>query len=525
MATRKLIYRLIALVIVPVILSMAVFGTVSYSIYRDKLIEVRIEEATSLLEHVSEESKNPLYFLEINKLNAIVQNIRKNPNVILVYILDKNGRVITDGTLENSLYNQKLEDEFTLRSLGSDKIEYSINKDVLQVSAPSFINEKVGIIRVDFSLAELNQVFTDLVSLLIIIGVIIFIGALVIDVFISRRITKPINRLRDAALDVAKGDLDTRIDIASNDEIGELASAFNKMSNDLARSRDEIISARDYTNNIVRSMADTLIVLSPDCKIQTVNPAACNLLGYSDKELAGRPAGDVIDGVNECFCLDVPDMFTNGLIPNVEQNYLSKDKRKIPVIFSSSLMRNKDGSVQGIVCVAQDITERRRAEELLKQKARADIFGFLVSALPVFASGVSTHVRDILVATFAGRFENNMRPGFEDEMEKKGLGRDRRESGTAEPLAVLNAYGSWLANLFFNIGIDARTMCSGTGCILEFTKCPWAGDAHGNPIFCIICRTMVMRSFTWTSLKGTVGQNSSIAGGGKCCEFEIRIRT
>ncbi len=198
MARRKLIYRLIALVIVPVILSIAVFGTVSYSIYKEKLIEVRIEEATSLLEHEVEEIKNPLYFLEINKLNAIVQNIKKNPNVISVYVLDINGRVITDGTPENSLYYQKLEDEFTLRSLSSDKIVYSINKDVLQVSAPSFINEKVGIIRVDFSLAELNQVFSDLGLLLIIIGGIIFIGALVIDVVISRRITNPINCLRDA---------------------------------------------------------------------------------------------------------------------------------------------------------------------------------------------------------------------------------------------------------------------------------------------------------------------------------------
>ncbi len=148
-----------------------------------------------------------------------------------------------------------------------------------------------------------------------------------------------------------------------------------------------------------------------------------------------------------------------------------------------------------------------------------------MSALPVFASSVSTHVRDILVATFAGRFEMNMRPGFEEEMEKKGMGKERRESGTVEPVAVLNAYSSWLKNLFLNIGIDARTMCSETECILEFTKCPWTGDARGNPIFCIICRTMVMRSFTWTSLKGTVEQSSSIAGGGKCCEFDIRIHT
>lgn len=118
-----------------------------------------------------------------------------------------------------------------------------------------------------------------------------------------------------------------------------------------------------------------------------------------------------------------------------------------------------------------------------------------------------------------------MRPGFEEEMEKKGVGKERRASGTVEPPAVLDAYGSWLTNLFLNLGIENKTVCSGTECRFEFAKCPWTGEARSNPIFCIICRTMVMRSFTWTSLKGTVVQSSSIAGGGKCCGFEVRVHT
>ncbi len=500
---------------------MIVFGSVSYSIYKEKLVQERIEEARSLIGLAAEEIKNPLYFLELNKLNAIIQNIKKNPNVMSVYILDTEGRVITDGTPENPLYNHILRDNFTSRSLSSDKFEYSINGDVLSVYAPSFLHVKIGAIRIDFSLRELNQVFSDLISLLFIIGCIIFLGAVFIDVVISGSITKPINGLRNAALDIARGDLQTRIEIRSNDEIGELADAFNKMSSDLARSRDDIISARDYTHDIVRSMADTLIVLSPGCIIQTVNPAACALLGYTENELVGRPAGDVIADIKECYGVGRDHLIKNGFIQNVEKIYMSKDNRKIPVVFSASVMRDKDGNIQGIVCVAQDITERRRAEELLKEKARADIYGFLVSALPVFASGVPSQTRDALVATFAGRFETNMKQGFEEEMEQSGYGIKERE--TREPEKVMEAYASWLKKVFSSLGVDVRKECSGKNCIIEFGNCPWTRDASSNPVFCIICRAMVMRSFMWISLKGTVLHSSSIAGGGKCCGFEIKL--
>lgn len=92
---------------------MIIFGSLSYSIFKEKLIQERVEEAESLIGLASEEIKNPLYFLELNKLNNIIQNIKKNPNVLSVYIMDSSGRVITDGTPENKFYNQILNDDLS----------------------------------------------------------------------------------------------------------------------------------------------------------------------------------------------------------------------------------------------------------------------------------------------------------------------------------------------------------------------------------------------------------------------------
>jgi len=146
------------------------------------------------------------------------------------------------------------------------------------------------------------------------------------------------------------------------------------MPEDLRKSKNEIIS-REYADNIIRSMTESLIVVSPQGIIETVNPATCALLGYEEKEIIGQPVGKVVaeeeeeEEEEELFKgSGIEGLIKKGSVRNVERAYLSKDGTKIPVLFSGSVMHDDDGKIQGIVCVAQDITELKRAEE---ERARA----------------------------------------------------------------------------------------------------------------------------------------------------------
>ena len=51
-----------------------------------------------------------------------------------------------------------------------------------------------------------------------------------------------------------------------------------------------------------------------------------------------------------------------GALRSVEQVYRTKDGHCIPVLFSGSIIYDDVGRVQGIVCIAQDITERKQTE-------------------------------------------------------------------------------------------------------------------------------------------------------------------
>ena len=179
---------------------------------------------------------------------------------------------------------------------------------------------------------------------------------------LRKTVIKPVSYIARTALTIARdGDLSKKVEIRSRDEIGDLATSFNKMTKDLRKSKY-------YVDNILQSMMEALVVVTPEAMIQTVNQATCDLLGYPAEELIGQPMDKVFTEEELPFKVSMLDsLMEKGVLTNIEKTYLSKDRRKIPVLFSGSVMRDDEGKIQGIVCVARDITERKRAEEELKK--------------------------------------------------------------------------------------------------------------------------------------------------------------
>jgi PAS domain S-box-containing protein len=184
---------------------------------------------------------------------------------------------------------------------------------------------------------------------------------------ISRSISKPIIRLKDAALEIGKGKLDTRVDIKTKDEVAILAQAFNRMTYDLSR----VTVSKSYLDNIINSMLDTLIVINSEAMITMVNESTLNLLGYKRNELLGKPLRNIfVRGESEQILL-IDELLLKGFVGNIEKTYLTKDGTKIPVLFSAAIMRD-NRSIQAIVCAARDITERKRSDVAL-QKAHDEL--------------------------------------------------------------------------------------------------------------------------------------------------------
>jgi PAS domain S-box-containing protein len=170
-----------------------------------------------------------------------------------------------------------------------------------------------------------------------------------------------------------------------------LVDSFNQMAEDIERTT----VSKDYMDNIISSMMDTLIVVSLDNKIVRLNDAACFLLGYEEAELQGQPIERVIFGEPGTEHSVLTEVFEKGSISTIEKQYVTKSGAQVPVLFSASVMRDAGNAVQGVVCVAQDITDRKRAEAQLK--AYSDELQEINEELKSFAYIVSHDLRAPLV--------------------------------------------------------------------------------------------------------------------------------
>ena len=188
----------------------------------------------------------------------------------------------------------------------------------------------------------------------------IIFGAFV-SIVLPQSITNPINDLLLATAVVAKGDLSKKIFIKSNDEIGKLAEAFNKMTNDL----QNITVSKIYLNKIINSMIDTMIVVDLKGKIREVNKATSEVLGYKEEEMLGKSVSQLFKEDDYFISKDKFRTLVEKGNLNCKKIYLSKDKEKIPVLFSCSAIRNSKGEIIEIVGVGKDLRDMESLQERL----------------------------------------------------------------------------------------------------------------------------------------------------------------
>ncbi len=159
-----------------------------------------------------------------------------------------------------------------------------------------------------------------------------------------------------------------------SEELAQSKTTILKMLEDVRSSAAETAEAREYAENITNSMTDALFVLNSETLIESVNPAACKLLGYSEEELLGQPAAKIMPEEEEeeeeqkvFRGAGLEKLMRTGFVRGTQKTLLAKDGSKAPVLFSGSVMKGADGAVQGIVCLGQDISKLLRAEAQLKE--------------------------------------------------------------------------------------------------------------------------------------------------------------
>ena len=372
--------------------SMNTLAQTSAEVMANGLLDRQKQRGEVIARLLAENLVNPVYQYDIDSIFRLLQAAKSSQEVVYVYVYDSAGSIIHDGDEAIPLFGRVLDDEVSKAAIAAkDDLLVQITENVLDVAAPLHIGETIGEthlggVRVGLSLEGINHEIAAMqgklaaialhgwrqntATTLVITGGLIICG-LAMTFLVTRGLIRPIRQLAGYANRIGQGEYDAELVVKRGDELGELASTLCEMSRNLQRTT---VSKR-YVDNIIGSMKDSLVVTTPDGRIRLANQAICDLLGYQEAELIGKP-------LEKFFFFDDEDtrdryrpsiLWTVGSVSNVDRTYLTKDRRTIPVSFSSAVMHDDAGRAQGIVCVAQDITERQRVhEELQKAKEAAE---------------------------------------------------------------------------------------------------------------------------------------------------------
>ena len=104
--------------------------------------------------------------------------------------------------------------------------------------------------------------------------VLVLFAAVWLGLFLSKKITEPIEALTAATREISAGNLDYRVDIKAGDELGMLVTMFNDMASRLQGTTAELETRRHYMEIVLESIPTGVIALDPDFRIHTLNRAA-----------------------------------------------------------------------------------------------------------------------------------------------------------------------------------------------------------------------------------------------------------
>lgn len=319
----------------------------------------------SVARSVAESAEIPLITENNVSLQLLVNDYRKmDPDIGFIFLVGPGGRlkVHTFGAqVPNELVRQAIDKTSTTQH----RVELHTEDGLVYDSTIPIQGGDLGYVHVGlYDEVVSKNVEGILLNMLPFVLGILAVG-IVVAIAYATVITRSIKLLTDGVQRFSDGELSEALSINSHDEIGQLAAAFNTMTERLSATT----VSREYMENLIDSMDDMLIVVSPDGVIQSVNRAFCELFECRPDAMIGRR----VDTFKEedapaCIFTAFQHSLMSGPLRGGECTCRTASGTLVPILFSLAVMKDDLGLPQAIICAAQNISNLKNTQNALQQK-------------------------------------------------------------------------------------------------------------------------------------------------------------
>ena len=290
--------------------------------------------------------------------NALAKRLEEQIGARIT-IINKDGVVLGDSeedpaTMDNHANRPEIIEALSKGTGSSIRYSATLGYNMMYVAVPITSNGGVvGVARVALSLTQIDKSLQHLNNVIIFGAVIAAIIAILLAFQILKITTEPVKKLTQLSKKMAQGELDQEIQITSQDEVGELARAFNQMAARLKEMVALITNERDRMATILSNIDDAILMVDGDSKITTMNRAAENIFQISEKKALGHTFIEIVRDheLNELLqhCRSTGKQQTGAVEIKLKKQFLAAIATPLP----------GDG---GCLVHIQDLTELRRLE-------------------------------------------------------------------------------------------------------------------------------------------------------------------
>ena len=218
----------------------------------------------------------------------------------------------------------------------------------------------VGLVRTARPMSFVREQVAHVQRLVGIIVLLVSLCVVALTYWIVTRIIRPVNELTEAATSIGRGDYEHEVHLKSQDELSQLAMAFNTMSGELKKQVDQLRTSKEQVATILSAMHEGVIAMDQEQRILFANAAAGSLFGFS----ADRAMGSKLQStIHRDALLNIVE---ETLRTHEDQNSETVAPRSTSTLeLSTSILPGEP--CPGVVVVVRDVSELRRLERVRQE--------------------------------------------------------------------------------------------------------------------------------------------------------------
>jgi two-component system phosphate regulon sensor histidine kinase PhoR len=291
--------------------------------------------------------------------------------VTRVTVILPDGRVVGDSEkapaeMDNHLNRKEIRDAIHGGVGVSIRRSATLGKQMMYVALPLTVEQRLmGVLRTSIPVTAINARLAAIRLRIGIGALLVALLASAVSWYVSRRITMPIERLRDGAQRFAAGDLFHRLPAPDTLEFAGLAESMNQMAQQLQQRLDEITSQRKNTEAVLSSMREGVIATDLDQRVISINPTAARMFAVPVKRILRRSVLEVVR--NHDFQELIKRSLSTG--EHLESDIVHYQNAELILNIHCAPLLDPLQKRIGVLVVISDVTQLRRLENMRRDFA------------------------------------------------------------------------------------------------------------------------------------------------------------